>query len=119
MCLYKSHSLTRLTPVIKTRLLLKLPNVDKNRLDARHTFKTKTNVFLFEKNVRVRLTFNHFLFLFAAFTNQWLFTNHLLLLASNTFLTSDKLVIVNHQDNNIRKRRKNLEHVNLLPLVVS
>ncbi len=42
---YLQHLLTRLTPVIKTQLFLKLTNADKNRLAPFHTFSDKENCF--------------------------------------------------------------------------
>ncbi len=42
---YLQVLLTKLTPVIKTRLFLKLTNADKNRLAAFHTFDDKENCF--------------------------------------------------------------------------
>ena len=59
---YLQVFLTRLVPVVKTRLFLKLMNVDKNRLAAFYTFNDKETVFAFGKRKRVWPTLIHFVF---------------------------------------------------------
>jgi len=59
---YLQVFLTRLVPVVKMRLFLKLMNVDKNRLAAFYTLNDKETVFAFGKRKRVWPTLIHFVF---------------------------------------------------------
>jgi len=51
--IYLQESMTRLTPIIKGQLFLKLTKVDKNRLAAFHSYIDKESVCVLEKHTRM------------------------------------------------------------------